>query len=53
MFVNIKSLYFYRIIFSYLGIKRKFEIVKYNKNLQNILHLELFDYKIISGNILN
>ena len=33
----------------YLGIKRKFEIVKYNKNIQNILHIEFIDYKIISG----
>ena len=49
MLVNIKSSYFFRTIFSYLDIKRKFEIVKYNKNIQNILHIELIDYKIISG----
>ena len=49
MLVNINSSYFCRLIFSYLDIKRKFEIVKYNKKLKNILHLELFDYIIISG----
>ena len=48
MLVNIKSSYFFRTLFSYLNIKRKFEIIKSNKNIQNILHIELFDYKVIS-----
>ena len=49
MLVNIKSKFFCRIIFSYLEIRRKFEIVKYNKNLQKTINISLLNYKIFSG----
>ena len=46
---NIKSKYFVAFIFSFLSEKRKLEIIKYNKNLQNILNIKLINYKFYSG----
>ena len=49
MFENIKSEYFLRIIFSFLNEKRKLNIVKYNKCLQNMININLLNYKLYSG----
>ena len=49
MFENIKSNYLIQYIFSLLNEKRKFKLVKYNKNIQNKLDLNLIDYKHLSG----
>ena len=48
MFNNIKSPYMKNIIFSYLYEKNKLEIIKYNKSLQNILRINLINYKFWS-----
>ena len=42
---NIKSKYIMIFIFSHLEEKRKLEIIKYNKNIQNILDIKLINYK--------
>ena len=46
---NIKSKFIIRLISSYLDSKSKLEIIKYNKRLQNIMNINIFDYKILSG----
>ena len=46
---DIKSKYIKIIIFSYLDEKRKLEIIKYNKNIQNILDIKLINYKFYQG----
>ena len=46
---NIKSNYFLIFIFSYLEVKRKLEIINYNKNIQNILDIKLINYKFFAG----
>ena len=46
---NIKSKYIVIFIFSYLEEKRKLEIIKYNKNIQNILDIKLINYKFYLG----
>ena len=49
MLKKIKSIFFSRILFSILEEKIKLDIIKYNKNLQNMLSLTLINYKRISG----
>ena len=50
MLENIKSVYFIKIIFSYVFERNKLKIIKYNKNLQNKIDITLLNYKIYSGN---
>ena len=49
MFENIKSLYIKKKIFEYLNDERELKIIKYNKNLQNQININLDNYKIFSG----
>ena len=45
-----KSSYFFgKKLFSYMDIKRKLNIIKYNKALQNELDISLINYRIFSG----
>ena len=46
---NIKSKYIMIFILSHLEEKRKLEIIKYNKNIQNILDIKLINYKFYAG----
>ena len=52
MLENIKSSFFTKILFSYLNEESKLKIIKYNKNLQNLLGINLFNYKIFSKRII-
>ena len=49
MLANIKSVYFIKLVFSKIDEKRKLNIVKYNKSLQNILSIKLVNYIFISN----
>ena len=49
MLENIKSIFFIKIIFSNLDDKTKLELVKYNKNIQNKIDLNIMNYKRFSG----
>ena len=49
MLKNIKSVYYIRILFSHLNEKVKLGLIKYNKNFQKILDIELINYKFYSG----
>ena len=49
MLDNIKSIFFSRIIFSYLEEKIKLKVIKYNKKLQNKIDINLINYKYFSG----
>ena len=42
---NIKSIFFSRILFSYLDEKIKLKVIKYNKKLQNKMDIKLINYK--------
>jgi len=42
MLENIKSSFFTNILFSYLNEEIKLKIIKYNKNFQNLLGINLF-----------
>ena len=49
MLKNIKSSYFIQIIFFHINNDRKLKLIKYNKNLQNEINVNINDYKIFSG----
>ena len=49
MFKEIKSTYFPKIIYTFICEKRKLNLLKYNKTLQNSLNISLINYKILSG----
>ena len=42
---SIKSIYILKQILDNIHIKKSFEIIKYNKNIQNVLDISLNDYK--------
>ena len=46
---NVKSSYFIELLFSQINIKRKLRIINYNHRLQNILNINLINYKIFNG----
>ena len=48
MLKNIKNHFFIRHYFSFICESKKFKLVKYNKHLQNILNINLEDYKDFS-----
>jgi len=45
----IKSLFNFKEILNFLGVKKMFDIIIYNKQLQNELGINIEDYKAISG----
>ena len=49
MLENIKSVYFLRILFPLLEVKKKLDLLKYNKNLQNKIDININYYKVFSG----
>ena len=49
MLKNIKSLYFIRIVFSYVDEEKKLKIIKYNKSLQKIINISIINYKFFTG----
>ena len=48
MLQNSKSIYFIKRLFTFVEEKNKLDIIKYNKNMQNILDISLINYKIFS-----
>ena len=52
MLKNIKSSYFTRIIFKYINEATKLKIIKYNKNIQKYLDINIINYKHFSGRYL-
>ena len=46
---NIKSSYLVIILFSHFDEKRKLKIINYNKAIQNLLDINIINYKIFSG----
>ena len=48
MLAKVKSLYFSINIFTYIDERRKLNLIKYNKALQKILHINIFNYKLLS-----
>ena len=49
MIDTIKSIYFIKKLFSHLDETKTLKLIVYNKNLQNILDINLINYKGISG----
>ena len=49
MLNNIKSIFLIKMIFSNSEEKPKLELIKYNKNLQKILNINIINYKFFSG----
>ena len=49
MLKNSKSIYFIKKLFTFIDEKNKLEIIKYNKNIQNILDISLINYKFFSN----
>ena len=52
MLENIKSVYFLKIVFSFVEERQKLEIIKYNKRLQDIIDINLVNYMFLSGKYL-
>ena len=48
MLKNSKSIYFIKRIFTFVDEKTKLDMIKYNKNLQNIMDINLTNYKFYS-----
>ena len=46
---DIKSSYYFDMIFSFLEQRKKLNMIIYNKNLQKIVGVNIKDYKKISG----
>ena len=44
----IKSIYFYKIIFSFINEESKLKIVKHNKNLQHKIDINIINYELFS-----
>ena len=49
MLGNIKSTYILQFVFSIIFERKKLELIKYYKNLQNKLDINLINYKFLSG----
>ena len=49
MLLNNKSSYYLLTIFSYLDERKKLELIKYNKNFQNKLDINIITYRLYSG----
>ena len=49
MLDNIKSAFFIKNIFSFFNEKEKLELITYNKKLQNLLKINITNYKFFSG----
>ena len=49
MLDKIKSSFFKKIIFSFINDKNELKIIKYNKNLQKLIGINIINYKIFSG----
>ena len=45
----IKATFYYKVIFSFLNEKTKLKFVKYNKNLQNKIDINLNNYKFFTN----
>ena len=50
MLQNIKSVFFIKIIFSFVDEERKLKMLKYNKALQNKIGINLLNYQMFKGN---
>ena len=48
MLENSKSIYFIKKLFTFVDEKTKLDIIKYNKNMQNIMDINLTNYKFYS-----
>ena len=48
MLADIKSSYFVKKVFSYINIKKKLKIIKYNSTIKNKINLNLTYYKLFS-----
>ena len=46
---NIKSLFFVRIVFSFVEEKQKLKILKYNKSFQKTINISINNYKHFKG----
>ena len=46
---NIKTLFFIKHIFTFINDKIKLKLIRYNKNLQNNLSINIINYQILSG----
>ena len=49
MLKNIKSLFFVRIVFSFVEEKQKLKIIKINKRLQKTINISIINYKHFKG----
>ena len=49
MLKNTKSIYILKKFFTWVDEKTKLNLIKYNKNMQNILDISLINYKTFSG----
>ena len=49
LFENVHSKYITKIIYSYLNEKIKLKLIKYNKIMQDIININIIDYRYYSG----
>ena len=49
MLKNIKSTYFFPILFSFIYEEQKLKLIKYNKSLQKKINISIINYKHFTG----
>ena len=49
MLQNIKSLYFIKLIYSFVEEAQKLKLIRYNKSIQKDLDISIINYKFFSG----
>ena len=49
MLKNVKSLYILKIFFTFVDECSKLKLVKYNRNFQNIINIDIINYKYFKG----
>ena len=50
MLDNIRSKYILKFFLSHVNEKKKLNLIKYNKNIQSKININILNYKILSGN---
>ena len=49
MLVNIKSAYILKKLFTFLNDKRKLQLIKKNKKIQELIDINIINYRLFSG----
>ena len=52
MLKNVKSIFFSSYVFSYIDERKKLNIIKYNKEIQNLINVNIINYRVLSEKVI-